>query len=168
MAVRTAESVGNAGSAAGRDFGWPVCRSWCPLESSSCVNQRQSKTANSQAKSHTCNGGNVLPPVEVSVFIFRLCHGQFPLPCHCVMLCCSRPPLLPSVSPQPAGGETQQRVARTPDLCFIPWTSAGFRVLVVPRCSYWVFGVRAPKPSLLCTSFKSLPKTNFYKLAFLL
>lgn len=54
--------------------------SWCPLESSSCVNEHQSKAANSQAKSHTCNQGNVLPPAEVSVFIFRLCHNQFLLP----------------------------------------------------------------------------------------
>lgn len=95
--------------------------SWCPLESSSCVNEHQSKAANSQAKSHTCNQGNVLPPAEVSVFIFRLCHNQFLLPCDYVM-CCKQPLLELSVWPWPAGRETMRWTVQNPNLCSIPWT----------------------------------------------
>lgn len=123
-----AESVGNTGEPVGRSVGTPKRRSWCPLEPSSCVNEHQSKTANSQAKSHTCNQGNVLSLVEVSVFNFRLYHSQFFflfslfffLPCACVM-CCRQPPL------QPAGRETQLRPAWSSKFCFIPWTSANFK-----------------------------------------
>lgn len=56
-----------------------------------------------KAKSHKCNQSDVLPPVVVSIFIVRLCHGQFLLPCDCLVLGCEQSTLKPSVWPWPAG-----------------------------------------------------------------
>lgn len=95
-----AEPARSVDRATGRSVGSTPLWSWCPPESSSCAKEHQSETADAQAKSHTCNQGNApsLHWLLSVLFIFKLCHSQFLLPCEWR----EQHPLEPSVWPQPA------------------------------------------------------------------